>query len=128
MASARIWQHLGPWAQNGDHHLWLELHTQVLRALRLMRAADASIASSSTPLSDCLVREFRAVQRCVTPGKALGSDDFFEGIRAALIDKDRNPQWSPKDVAEVSEASIEAYLTPLDAELSLPRLPGFAAP
>ncbi|MGO7947067.1 enoyl-CoA hydratase/isomerase family protein, partial [Rhizobium ruizarguesonis] len=31
----------------------------------------------------------------------LDNPDFFEGIRAAVIDKDRNPQWSPESVDAV---------------------------
>jgi enoyl-CoA hydratase len=37
----------------------------------------------------------------------LTIQDFYEGIRAQLIDKDRNPQWSHGDVADVTEDQIE---------------------
>jgi len=36
---------------------------------------------------------------------------FKEGVRALLIDKDRNPQWLPAEVADVSDAEIEAFFT-----------------
>src|SRR5260370_24146499 len=51
-----------------------------LRLLRLARA--------SSSLEECLVREYRAALQ------VFASDDFREGVRAAVIDKDRNPRWS----------------------------------
>jgi enoyl-CoA hydratase len=43
---------------------------------------------------------------------ALGcmrSHDFVEGVRAAVIDKDRTPHWSPAHLADVTEEMVEAY-------------------
>ena len=37
----------------------------------------------------------------------LKTQDFYEGIRAQLIDKDRNPKWSHGSVDEVTEEQIE---------------------
>lgn len=41
------------------------------------------------------------------------SHDFYEGIRAALIDKDRQPQWQPSRVSDVSAEAVEAAFAPL---------------
>ncbi len=38
--------------------------------------------------------------------------DFAEGIRAVLIDKDRNPQWNPSTLAEITPAFVEDHLRP----------------
>jgi len=38
--------------------------------------------------------------------------DMAEGIRAQLVDKDRNPQWSPATVEEVSDEAVAAHFGP----------------
>lgn len=49
---------------------------------------------------------------------ALTKHDFLEGVRAAVVDKDRSPKWLPKTLAEVAEADIDADFAPLgDGEL-----------
>ncbi len=36
--------------------------------------------------------------------------DFFEGVRAQLVDKDKSPKWSPATLAEIDDAMVESYL------------------
>lgn len=43
----------------------------------------------------------------------LGSHDLVEGIRAQVIDKDRNPQWSPSTLEAVTDEQVAAYFTEL---------------
>ena len=65
--------------------------------------------------SECMRTEFRIVSRIVY-GK-----DFYEGVRAVIIDKDQRPDWQPSTLPEVSNEVIDAYFEPLgDAELELP--------
>lgn len=40
----------------------------------------------------------------------LKGKDFYEGVRATLIDKDKNPQWNPKTLAEISWKDVSNYL------------------
>jgi len=63
---------------------------------------------------ECMAAEFRIVSRV-----AYG-EDFYEGIRAVIIDKDNRPRWRPATLAEVTAQSVERHFLPLDAELALP--------
>ncbi|WP_342642204.1 enoyl-CoA hydratase/isomerase family protein [Rhodoligotrophos ferricapiens] len=62
---------------------------------------------------DCMRLEFRLVNR------VLHGHDFYEGVRAVIIDKDQTPRWKPASLAEVSDALIDSYFAPLAQELIL---------
>lgn len=65
-------------------------------------------------LAGCLGLEFRLVTRL------LDRPDFFEGVRALLVDKDQKPVWQPARLEDVDPADIAALFdTPLDDELLL---------
>ena len=68
-------------------------------------------AAKLDTLEDVLRQEYR------TSCGALRSHDLVEGIRAQVIDKDRNPKWSPASLAAVTPADVEAYFAPADREL-----------
>ena len=69
-------------------------------------------AAGLATLEDVLHQEFR------TSIAALRSHDLVEGIRALLIDKDKNPQWSPATLADVTAADIEAYFVSADPDIN----------
>jgi len=49
---------------------------------------------------------------------AIAGHDFIEGIRATIVDKDRNPQWRPDKLEEVTPAIVDRHFRPLgDLEL-----------
>lgn len=48
--------------------------------------------------------------------RAQEKSDFLEGIRAAVIEKDRKPNWRHGNVEAVSTAEVAAMLAPLGAE------------
>ena len=73
-----------------------------LKLLRLARTASS--------LEECLVREYRAALQ------VFASDDFREGVRAAVIDKDRNPKWSPPRIEDVTPEMIAPYLAGIGAD------------
>ncbi|MDO9062393.1 MAG: enoyl-CoA hydratase/isomerase family protein, partial [Bradyrhizobium sp.] len=74
-------------------------------ALRLFRLAQAS-----SSLEECLVREYRAAL------EVFASDDFREGVRAAVIDKDRNPKWSPPQIEDVTPEMLAPYFAEIGAD------------
>lgn len=41
----------------------------------------------------------------------LENHDFYEGIRAAIIDKDKNPKWRPLHLSDVSEQDVAKYFS-----------------
>jgi enoyl-CoA hydratase len=51
----------------------------------------------------------------------LDGRDFYEGVRAALIDKDGKPQWQPARLEEVTDTMVDDYFVTLGSdELALP--------
>lgn len=65
-------------------------------------------------LDTALQLEF-AVARRFIEGREL-----YEGIRAAIIDKDQNPQWSPPGLNDVTDEMVQQYFAPLpDGSLEL---------
>lgn len=51
----------------------------------------------------------------------LDGNDFYEGVRAVLIDKDAQPRWQPANLADVGAAMVEACFAPHgDHALTLP--------
>jgi enoyl-CoA hydratase len=47
-------------------------------------------------------------------------DDFYEGVRAVIIDKDNAPRWRPAALCDVTDSEVERHFGPLDRELILP--------
>jgi len=64
---------------------------------------------------DAMRLEYRLARFCMT------HPDFYEGVRAAIIDKDGAPNWRPASLTEADEASAAAAFAPLppDEELAL---------
>ncbi|MHA6798836.1 enoyl-CoA hydratase/isomerase family protein [Bounagaea algeriensis] len=95
---------------------------------RAREAADAIAEKSPTSLSvtlravrsrygslaEALRQEYRAAMSSVRSG------EFVEGVRATLVDKDRDPRWNPPTLAEVGEDRIASFFAPdPDGELEL---------
>ncbi len=72
--------------------------TSMVVALKLLRQARAS-----SSLKECLQREYIAALQVFV------SHDFREGVRAAVIDKDRNPKWQPARLDDVTPEIVARY-------------------
>lgn len=90
-----------------------------LEAMRLRSPTSLCVAfrqiSEGLGLSmpECMRMEFRILNRM------LAGHDFYEGIRAAIVDKGSTPQWKPASVEAVRPADVDAYFAPLAEELVL---------
>lgn len=63
------------------------------------------IRAEQLNFDECMQMEYGIMQQF------LHSHDFFEGIRAALIDKDRNPQWKPATLERVNAEEVMKYFS-----------------
>lgn len=75
--------------------------------LRRLRDPADRAAHDGLTIRQALRQEYRFTFRAAEHG------DFLEGIRAAIIDKDRSPRWRHSDIGQVTEAEVEALLAPL---------------
>ena len=69
-------------------------------------------AAKLETLEDVLTQDYRV------SSASARSHDLVEGIRAQIIDKDRNPKWSPATLATVTAADVDAYFAPVEDDLS----------
>jgi enoyl-CoA hydratase len=82
----------------------LEIETKSPTSLKVTHALLEEAAKPGASLERCLMREYRAACRL------LEGPDLYEGIRAAIIDRDKAPKWRPSTLAEVSEAAVARIL------------------
>lgn len=63
--------------------------------------------------AECMRMEYRIVTRI------LKGHDFYEGVRAAIVDKDKAPRWDPPYLEAVDITTVETHFQP-PAEGDLP--------
>lgn len=62
-------------------------------------------------IGQCLIREYRM---CCHLLRRKLSKDFFEGCRAILVDKDRNPKWDPPSLDLIDDEMVDRYFSKVD--------------
>ncbi len=86
----------------------------------LMKLSPLSMAITLEQLKRCANRsfedimtiEYRMAQHCMRP-----DHDFFEGVRALLVDKDQKPKWNPSTIDGVTREMVEAHFKPVANDL-----------
>ncbi len=98
----------GPFAAEQLATLDRQSPTSMVLTLAHLRAA------ASLSLAEVLELDFRVVQHC------MAGVDFYEGIRALLIDKDKTPHWNPTSLEEVpGDLVLRAHQPPPEGSLGL---------
>ncbi|VAH05563.1 unnamed protein product [Triticum turgidum subsp. durum] len=104
-----------------------KLVTAAIQSLRKASPTSLKISLASIregrlqTVGECLRREYRMVCHVM---RGDFSRDFFEGCRAILVDKDRNPKWMPPTLDQVHDGVVAKYFSKVDdpqwEDLNLP--------
>jgi enoyl-CoA hydratase len=95
------------WAQKAAAALAAKSPTSLLVTYRQIREG------AKLSFEDCMKLEFRLTNRF------MRGHDFYEGVRAIIIDKDQKTAWRPARLEDVSAADVDAYFATLgEDELS----------
>jgi enoyl-CoA hydratase/carnithine racemase len=97
--------------KNGEHSEWAsKTKNSFLKmsptSLKITLAQ--LIRGRNLDLGECIKMEFRMILRCIS------ENDFKEGVRALLIDKDNTPYWQPSKLDEVPPDLVNKYFQPLE--------------
>lgn len=92
------------WAKDAAKIIHTKSPTSLKVAFRQIREG------KSLSFDECMKMEYRMVNRIVA------GHDFYEGVRAVIIDKDNAPKWQPAALSGVSDKDVDAYFAPLGEE------------
>ncbi|MBI4030212.1 MAG: enoyl-CoA hydratase/isomerase family protein [Proteobacteria bacterium] len=93
-------------AEKGE---WPRMAAQVIRKrcpVSVKVALEHVRRAKDDSFDDVLRRDFLLAQRF------MKGRDFYEGVRAAVIDKDRNPQWNPQRLEDITNEDLMRYFKP----------------
>ena len=97
---------------------WAQETAAIMRAkspLSLKLALAQVRRGGELDFAACMRTEFRIVSRIIH------GHDFYEGVRAVIVDKDNAPRWRPARLADVADAEVERHFAPrAEGELPLP--------
>jgi enoyl-CoA hydratase/carnithine racemase len=103
---AKLKKYPGEWAQKQlGALLKLSPLSMSITFEQLRRCANRSF-------EDAMTIEYRMAQAAMRP-----DHDFFEGVRALLIDKDQAPKWNPPTIDGVTREMVDAHFKPVTNDL-----------
>jgi enoyl-CoA hydratase len=98
-----------PWAQETASVLRRKSPTSLTVTMRQLQ-----VGARLETFAAAMRMEYRLARHFMT------APDFYEGVRAAVIDKDQAPRWQPASLEEVSDEVVARYFDPLEeADLEL---------
>lgn len=89
------------WATATLEHLKTRSPTSLKVTFRAVREGRA------LSFDRCMIVEYRLSQAC------MAGHDFYEGVRAVVLDKDNRPNWRPASLEAVTGAVVERHFEPL---------------
>ncbi|MDA5194078.1 enoyl-CoA hydratase/isomerase family protein [Govanella unica] len=92
------------WAQKAHASILVQSPTSLKLTFRQLRDC------LDLDFNEGVKLEYRVVARIM-----LGHD-FYEGIRAVLVDRDNAPKWQPDHIAAVTDAEVDHYFASLGAD------------
>jgi enoyl-CoA hydratase len=102
----------GEWGAAQAELVWTKSPTLQKIALRQLREG-----AKMRTFTENMANEFRIVTR------VMAGQDFPEGVRALIVDKDNAPHWRPPELAEVSDQMIDAAFAALPDDQAWRPLP-----
>lgn len=87
----------GQWEQNVLNTLQQKAPLSLKVTLEQLQRAKSMSLSNCLAMDYCLVKQF------------MKDPNFYEGIRALLIDKDKSPHWLPATLKEVSKHQVISF-------------------
>ena len=104
------------WATKSLNTLMTKSPSSVKVTYRQMREG------AKLDFDDCMRMEYRIVT------EVMAGHDFYEGVRAVIVDKDNEPKWTPSTFDAVSDADVNKYFQSLgDQDLHFDGVPGTRA-
>lgn len=93
-----------------DKTEWAQYTLSVLQKMSptsLKIAFEQIKRAKNMEFDDVMTMEYRLAQAC------MAGHDFYEGIRALLVDKDKNPQWNPANLEDVTAEKVQDCFKPI---------------